>query len=228
MIALISDVHGNYPALQAVLARLDELGLSDIVCLGDTGGYYSQVNECCNALRDRGVFSLMGNHDWYLAAGTECPRSNSANACLDYQRRVITPENLAWLKSLTPSAEVHGIQIVHGGWGDPVDEYVKPSEQYFGALAGRYFASGHTHVPCVWSGGGKTYCNPGSVGQPRDGDPRASFALWNGTAFTLNRIDYDIRATQHAMAEAGFPSYYYENLSRGVRIGGKNDSTPVD
>ena len=226
MIGLISDIHGNYPALQAVLSKLDELGVCEIICLGDIGGYYSQVNECCDALRARGIFSLMGNHDWYLVEGTDCPRSNSANVCLDYQRRVITAENLAWLASMSPSAEMHGIRMVHGGWSDPIDEYVRPSEAYFDALEGRYFASGHTHMPCIWSGNGKTYCNPGSVGQPRDGNPEAAFALWDGEKFELCRVAYDIKATQQAMAEAGFTSYFYENLAMGVRIGGKKNMTP--
>ena len=80
MIGIISDVHGNYSALSRVLARLDALGVSRIICLGDTAGYYCQVNECCDALRERAVFSVMGNHDWYLARQQRCPRSNSANA----------------------------------------------------------------------------------------------------------------------------------------------------
>lgn len=224
MIGIISDIHGNHVALSAVLKRLDEMGISEIVCLGDVGGYYCQINECCAALRSRNILSLMGNHDWYLATGEGCPRSNSANVCLDYQRGVLSVENLEWLKTLPSEADVHGIRIVHGGWNDPIDEYLKPSEEYFSKLPGKYFASGHTHVQHVWSGGGKTYCNPGSVGQPRDGDPRAAFATWNGNSFALHRIEYDIISMQQKMAMAGFPPNYHENLARGTRIGGKIDS----
>jgi predicted phosphodiesterase len=220
MIGIISDIHGNYPALQSVLSKLDAMGVTSIVCLGDTCGYYSQINECCEALRQRGIFSLMGNHDWYLASGEGCPRSDSANACLEYQRKIISPTNLEWLNTLAPTAEIHGIRLAHGGWGDPIDEYVRPSEDYFKIIPGCYFASGHTHVPCIWSGHEKTYCNPGSVGQPRDGDPQASFATFDGHDFQLFRTEYDIRRTQQMMSEAGFSAYFYENLTNGTRIGG--------
>jgi diadenosine tetraphosphatase ApaH/serine/threonine PP2A family protein phosphatase len=170
---------------------------------------------------------LMGNHDWYLATGEGCPRSNSANRCLEYQKGIISDRNLAWLASLKSQASIHGLEIVHGGWNDPVDEYVTPSAEYFARLSGAYFASGHTHVQCLWNGLGKMYCNPGSVGQPRDGDPRAAFALWDGAQFTLHRIEYDIGEMQREMARAGFEPYFYENLASGARIGGKIDRVTV-
>ncbi|WP_447890198.1 metallophosphoesterase family protein [Pseudomonas hormoni] len=221
MIGIISDIHGNHVALSTVLNKLDELGVTEIICLGDIGGYYCQINECCETLRQRRVFSIMGNHDWYLAKGEACPRSNSANDCLNYQRKVIFPDNLAWLASLPERSQVHGLDIVHGGWNDPIDEYVRPSSEYFSVLPGKFFASGHTHVQTVWSDGEKTYCNPGSVGQPRDGDPRAAFATWDGYSFHIHRIEYDIDQIQRKMALAGFTPYYSENLSKGTSIGGK-------
>ena len=224
MIGIISDIHGNHVALTAVLNRLDELGVSEIICLGDISGYYCQINECCETLRARNIFSLMGNHDLYLTKSQCCPRSNSANVCLEYQKNVITPENMAWLSSLNYAAEIDGLRVVHGGWNDAIDEYIKPSDAYFHRLEGRYFASGHTHVPCIWHGVDKTYCNPGSVGQPRDGDPRASFATLNEGNFELHRIEYDIVSVQRAMSNAGFSSYFFENLSNGTQIGGKISS----
>lgn len=227
MIGIISDVHGNYSALRAVLAKLDALEVSRIICLGDTAGYYCQVNQCCDALRERQVFSVMGNHDWYLARGERCPRSNSANRCLDYQAQVITAQNLAWLEGLDLQAKQLGISLVHGGWADPLDEYLQPSQAYFDALPGSVFVSGHTHVQCLWQGRGKVYCNPGSVGQPRDGDPRAGFATWDGQAFELHRLEYDIGEIQRAMAAAGFTSYFYENLEQGTQIGGRISTSPV-
>lgn len=220
MIGIISDVHGNHVALAAVLERLDAMGASKIICLGDVAGYYSQINECCDALRARNIFTLMGNHDLYLASGTRCPRSNSANRCLDYQRSVISATNLAWLAGLPEAATVHGIRVVHGGWNDPIDEYMKPTAEYFSHLGGNHFASGHTHVPCVHASQGKTYCNPGSVGQPRDGNPLASFATWDGAAFSLCRVAYEIGLVQAHMAAAGFNDYFYRNLEDGTQIGG--------
>ncbi|HGM5582797.1 TPA: metallophosphoesterase [Pseudomonas putida] len=221
MIGIISDIHGNYPALQAVLNRLDQLGASRIICLGDVAGYYCLINECCETLRERDVFTLMGNHDWYLVSGTECPRSNSANKCLDYQRSVILPEHLQWLRSFPQQASVEGIALVHGGWNDPLDEYLKPCQSYFDALRGERFASGHSHVQILWEGDGKVYCNPGAVGQPRDGDPTAAFATFDGESFTLHRVAYDIARMQSAMRTAGFTDYFSENLSHGTQIGGR-------
>ena len=221
MIGIISDIHGNFPALEAVLARLDAMGVSGVVCLGDVAGYYSQVNECCDALRARGIHTLRGNHDHYLAAGVDCPRSNSANRCLEYQRGVVTPDNLAWLAGLSSRAALHGIDMVHGGWDDPLEEYVRPTREYFSRLPGRTFASGHTHVPVIFHGDGQVYCNPGAVGQPRDGDPRATYSTCDGAAIALHRIGYDIARTQAHMAAAGFDRYFYENLEAGSQIGGR-------
>ncbi len=221
MIGIISDIHGNHVALAAVLAELDRAGVTEIICLGDVGGYYCEINECCETLRARKIFCLLGNHDWYLTANEECPRSNSANRCLEYQRKVITPENLMWLSTLRSQATVHGLEVVHGGWNDPLDEYLTPTKSYFANIPGSFFASGHTHVQCLWSEDGKTYCNPGSVGQPRDGDARAGFAIWDKASFSLHRTAYDIALIQQKMATAGFDPYFYENLSKGAQIGGR-------
>jgi predicted phosphodiesterase len=224
MIALLSDIHGNYPALVAVLAAIDRLSPERIICLGDTAGYYSQINECCDLLRTRGIFSLRGNHDDYLVGGSECPRSTSANRCLDYQRKVISSENLEWLQTLRPSKHIEGLEIVHGGWNDPLDEYVLPSDEYFQFREGSCFASGHSHIACVWAGKSKSYCNPGSVGQPRDGNWRASFATWDGVRCELHRVEYDVNATCRGMIHAGFNSYFFKDLKTGARIGGQVDS----
>ena len=86
-LGLIADIHGNYEALKAVLNELDCMNVSDIYCLGDVVGYYSQVNECCDELRARSIPCVMGNHDWYMVSGGFCPRSKSVNDCLEYQRK---------------------------------------------------------------------------------------------------------------------------------------------
>lgn len=217
-IGLISDIHGNYEALRTVLGELDRMGVSEIYCLGDVVGYYSQVNECCAALRERQIPCLMGNHDWYMAGGGFCPRSKSVNDCLVYQRSVITAENVEWLRGFAVHRTVHGLQMVHGGWADPIDEYLlEPSEEYFARIPGERFASGHTHLQSLHRfAGGKTYCNPGSVGQPRDDDPRAAFAVFDGD-FTLHRVEYDMQVVFDLMQKAGFSDYYYGCLKTGAR-----------
>ncbi|MDY0884071.1 metallophosphoesterase family protein [Dongia soli] len=227
MIGIISDIHGNYPALQAVLRALDLQNIVRIYCLGDVAGYYCQINECCALLRKREIPTLMGNHDWYLTSGNYCPRSRSANDCLDYQRKNIDREHLDWLSKATLRMQIDdAIDCVHGGWDDPLDEYVIPSEGYFGRFPFSLFLSGHTHVQGIWKGSGKTYCNPGSVGQPRDGDPHAAFATWDGANFNLHRVAYDIDDVAEAMTAAGFPAYYHENLRNGLRIGGTLSKSP--
>ncbi len=216
-IAFISDIHGNFEALKAVLAEIDRLGAHTIYCAGDVVGYYSQVNECCAALRARDIACVMGNHDWYMAGGGFCPRSRSVNDCLAYQRRVIDPDHVAWLRSFPVHRQIGEIQMVHGGWADPIDEYLKPSAEYFAQVQGRLFVSGHTHLQTVQQFGEQVYCNPGSVGQPRDGDPRAAFALFDNGKFSLHRVAYDMQTVFDLMDAAGFNDYYYGGLKTGAR-----------
>lgn len=217
MIAIISDIHGNYVALQEVLKAIDEMGAKDIYCLGDIVGYYPQVNEVCDELRKRDVKCVMGNHDWYMAANSFCARSQSVNDTLKYQRKVISNENLQWLRSLPVYRQVGNLSMVHGGWTDPIDEYLEPSKKYFEKVGGEYFVSGHTHVQKLADYGDKQYCNPGSVGQPRDGDNRAAFATWDGSKFELHRVKYDFVKVGELMEEAGFSGYYYERLAIGAK-----------
>ncbi|MBC9875791.1 metallophosphoesterase family protein [Bradyrhizobium sp. INPA01-394B] len=216
--AFISDIHGNFEALKAVLAEIDRMRITEIFCVGDVVGYYSQVNECCDELRRRGIQSLLGNHDWYLGFGGFCTRSRSVNDCLAYQRTVISSENANWLKTFRVQMQIGTVQLVHAGWSDPIDEYItNPNEDYFGRLAGINFVSGHTHVQSIHHFGERTYCNPGSVGQPRDGDPRAAFATFDGERFELHRVAYNMQRVFELMDAAGFNDYYYGGLKTGAR-----------
>lgn len=222
-LGIIADIHGNYPALKVVLAELDRIGVDEIISLGDVAGYYAMINECIEELRNRNIINLMGNHDYYLAFDKACPRSSSANQCLNYQRQVITEENKHWLAQSTTFLTRDNIQMVHGGWNDPVEEYLtKPSTEYFEKMEGKFFFSGHMHVQVLCNlTNGKTYCNPGSVGQPRDGNAQAGFAIFDHGNISLRRVEYDIKAMAVAMKIAGFSPYFYENLYQGTRIGGK-------
>ena len=216
MIALISDIHGNYVALAEVLSAIEGLNVDAIYCLGDVVGYYPQVNECCEALQRRSVQSVLGNHDWHMISGTSCPRSNTANDCLQYQRKIITEANLAWIASFPVYRKIGELAVVHGGWSNPLDEYLTPTEEQFRVMPDRYCASGHTHKQLISNCVDKVYCNPGSVGQPRDGDNRTAFATFDGQEFRLFRIHYDIDRACQVMAQAGFNSYYYNRLRTGA------------
>lgn len=225
MIAIISDVHGNLAALRACLDRIDADGVDEIVCLGDVAGYYPQLNECCQILRERGVTNIMGNHDLYLTSGQTCARSDTADRMLRWQRAHIEADHLAWLAQSVPAIERDDVSMVHGGWRDRVEEYLyQITDGYFAEHPERWFFSGHTHVQgLVELPSGKWYCNPGSVGQPRDGDPRAAFALFDGHTVTLVRVEYDVEATIAATLAAGFEARTADNLRAGTRIGGRID-----
>ena len=217
MIGIISDIHGNYVALEKVLNALDKIGVEELFCLGDVVGYYPQVNECCDELRVRNVKCVMGNHDWYMVAKSFCPRSKSVNECLTYQRKIIRKENLDWITTFPVFRLYDSISMVHGGWCDPIDEYLEGSEEYFNRVDGNFFISGHTHVQRLQNFGVKTYCNPGSVGQPRDNDHRAAFATFDGNKFYLHRVDYDFQQVGIFMDKAGFSGYYYGCLKTGAK-----------
>jgi putative phosphoesterase len=217
-IAIISDIHGNYEALKTVLAGIDRMNVSSIYCLGDVVGYYSQVNECCDELRKRDIPCLMGNHDWYMAGGGFCPRSRSVNDCLVYQRKVIRQDNIEWLRTFSLQFRIEDMHMVHGGWADPIDEYLDPTEEYFNRVEGKIFVSGHTHFQALNEySSGKIYCNPGSVGQPRDNDPRSAFAIYEDGKITLHRVEYNMQVVFDLMDAAGFNDYYYGGLMTGAR-----------
>lgn len=217
MIAIISDIHGNYIALKEVLSAIDNLKVKNIVCLGDIVGYYPQVNECCEELQNRNVKCVLGNHDWYMVSKTNCPRSKSANDCLNFQRNIIKEKNLKWLESLPIIINSEDISFVHGGWINPLDEYLNNLEStYFSEIAGNYFSSGHSHKQVIKKFGEKIYCNPGSVGQPRDNNYKAAFATFNQGAFELHRVDYNVEEVCSIMQNAGFGEYYYRRLRNGA------------
>ncbi len=217
MIAIISDIHGNFVALQAVLNSIDEMNIKEIYCLGDIVGYYSEVNKCCDELRKRNVKCVMGNHDWYMASNTFCPRSKSANDCLRYQREIITKENLEWIRSFPPIRVIGDISMVHGSWDNPIDDYLEPNKDYFEQISGKIFLSGHKHVQRLEQYENKIYCNPGSVGQPRDGNPKAAFAILENENIKLFRVEYNIQQVGILMEKAGFSGYYYGCLKTGAK-----------
>jgi predicted phosphodiesterase len=228
MIAVIADIHGNFPALQAVLRAVLSLGCERIISLGDVVGYLAQPGECIDLLRDHDAVNIMGNHDSYLVSGGNCPRSKTVSDIIDYQRTVVSPQQLQWLSESLPMLTESGNYFVHGGWKDPLDQYMyKVSATDIPPQAEVLF-SGHTHVQTLLWFGERRYCNPGSVGQPRDGDPRAAFAVLSGRDISLHRVEYDIDETARVMKNAGFPPRCYENLYKGSQIGGRIDKVIID
>lgn len=232
MIAILSDIHGNLPALESVLEDMRRYPVTEILSLGDVSGYYPFINETIALLREHRARNLIGNHDRYIIDDTDCPRSRSANLALAYQRSVITEEHRRWLAQSLPSLHDEEASYVHGGWHDPEDEYLyRISPAYFASLPQRFFFCGHTHVQVSFSfPNGQVFTNPGSVGQPRDGIADAAYALFDTTTkrIVLRRVAYDIDRVAYEMKRLGFEEKFYENLYRGTRIGGKIDTVTLD
>ena len=227
MIGIISDIHGNLPALEAVVNDLERKRISKIICLGDICGYYTQVNESIALVRELTENVIIGNHDYYIINNKKCPRSNAVNKCLEYQKKIIKPKLLNWISKKPMQAVYYNMNCVHGGWNNYIDEYFNFDILDSLNFKEKYIVSGHTHIPIVLNGAKIKYCNPGAVGQPRDGNYKASYATLNDNGnFEIHRINYDYKKTQDLMRKAGFDEYFYKNLAYGLKIGsskGKND-----
>ena len=218
MIGFISDIHGNLPALQAVFDALDEKGVGSVYSLGDVAGYYPMVNECAALLKERSVPNILGNHDNYLVNNVRCRRSPLVRRAIRYQKSVITPDNLDWLKKSARSFDTPFFFAVHGGLGDFLEEYTE-APVFPGSVKQPLFLCGHTHVQMYGEDGDKCFCNPGSVGQPRDGDPRASYAIvYDSGLAELCRAEYDIDRIVAETKRAGLEERYCEGLRTGSPI----------
>jgi len=229
MIAVLSDIHGNLPALRAVLHAADQLGCNRIISLGDVTGYYAEPGKCLDLLMERDAIQLLGNHDEYLVSGTGCPRSRMVSGLLEHQRKAVTDEHITFMSSLASRYDEGDNSFVHGGWKNPLDQYLYKISSDIFPDEGKRFFSGHTHVQVLAELDGKIYCNPGAVGQPRDGDARAAFATLNNDTVCLHRVEYDIDETVHAMKQAGYiEAKLWENLYIGAQVGGRIDKVLIE
>ena len=238
-VAVISDVHANYQALEAVLKEIDAAHVDAVWCLGDTVGYGPRPNECCDTVRDRADHCLVGNHDLVvLGELTVSEFNDEAAAAAVWTSEVLTPESRAFLASLKPFGEVGGVALFHASARDPVWEYVLTEEAAKATLelsATQLVLVGHSHVALAITadngriGGGpapdgsrvtldgRWLLNPGSVGQPRDGDPRAAWMLLGleERFAEFRRVPYSIERTQAEMRERGLPGTLAARLERG-------------
>jgi predicted phosphodiesterase len=224
MIAILSDIHSNLAALRAVIEDAVARGCTRILSLGDVVGYHAQPGPCIDLLAQHGAINILGNHDHYLISEENCQRSKVVASIIEYQKRIVTPAQLAWLRGSLDSLKEGGSLFVHGGPGDPRDQYLYAIDDDTVPEGVERLFSGHTHVQALMRvAGAKWYCNPGSVGQPRDGDCRAAYAILDNGQIELRRVAYDIEETVAAMKEAGFEPFLYENLYIGAQIGGRID-----
>ncbi|TSD16116.1 metallophosphoesterase [Haloglomus irregulare] len=230
-LGVIADVHANLAALEAVLAALPPV--DGLVCAGDIVGYGPQPAACVDALRswgdgDRDLLAIRGNHDRAVTAGVD-PDDGMAGAGVRHARAELGADALAWLADLPPGLTGHGdcLRVAHGHPADP-DRYVYPSLFDRSLLADeRVLVLGHTHIQARerfeqagWARvRRRVVLNPGSVGQPRDGEPTAAYAtltLDPEPAVALHRVDYDVERTVRAIRDAGLPAAAGERLRKGV------------
>ncbi|SFF75150.1 phosphoesterase, MJ0936 family [Halopelagius inordinatus] len=206
-VGVISDVHGNKVALDAVLSDMPEVDA--LVNAGDVVGYNPWPAECVDVMRERGVPTVMGNHDRAVASGTAFRFNSMAAAGVDYARERLDEEALAWLERLPDErlACDDRVKLVHGHPDDP-DRYTYPDEFGSEMLGDEdVLVLGHTHVQSHATFDEGVVVNPGSVGQPRDADHRAAYAVVDLDDLTVeeHRVDYDIEEVVDAVNEAGLP-----------------------
>lgn len=216
-VGLISDIHSNLPALEAVLD--DMPGVDALVCAGDVVGYYTWPGACVDELIDRSVPTVMGNHDRAIVEDTVFRFHGAARAGLDVTRDRLEPHQREWLAGLPDDRLLFDdrVRVVHGHPRDP-DRYTYPAEVDDDILGGeRVLVLGHTHVQFTVPLGGGVVCNPGSVGQPRDGDPRAAYAVVDieSLEVTEYRVAYPIDRTAEAARAHGLPEALAERLYDG-------------
>lgn len=221
MIGIISDIHGNFPALKSVLSELEKIGCKRIISLGDVAGYYCMINECIDLLKNYNVINIMGNHDNYLVNNINCERSFVVNQCINYQKSIITDSNLKWLSSSIKFLKEKNFWLVHGGWNNFLDEYIEDysflNDKNSKFFETNLFISGHTHVQKMIVEN-KKYVNPGSVGQPRDNNKDAGFLIVDDNKIELKRVPYDIDKIAFEMKKSGFEKRIYDCLYLGTKI----------
>ena len=239
-LAVISDIHANLPALEAVLAEIEGAEIDEIWSLGDVVGYGAQPDECAAIVADRCPTGLVGNHDLGVLGELDLASfSPTAAAAVRWTQRTADGSTLEYLRGLRPQREDGDVALYHASPRDPVWEYVLAIDQAAECLAvqaQRVALIGHSHVPLFFTddggevqgahvepdtqveiGDGRWLVNPGSVGQPRDRDPRASWLELDTARWQVawRRVPYDIDRAANAIAAAELPEQLGRRLYEG-------------
>lgn len=237
--AVLGDIHSNLDALQVVVEDARSLGATDFICVGDVVGYNACPNECCRIVRELGASTVQGNHDHYCAFDESLDDFHPlAATVVDWTRRQLDSENAEWLRSLPYRRIERGIMVVHATldmperWGYVFESLeAEPSFSYQNT---QLCFHGHTHVPVVFEKHGdlvsrlppetfrfqpgrKYFINTGSVGQPRDMNPLASYCLFRPATHEVEfrRLEYDVAAAQARIRAAGLPEHLADRLAVG-------------
>jgi len=245
-LAIIADIHSNLEALESVLTQIDREGVEVILNLGDLVGYNASPNECLELLQSRNIWSLAGNHDLALFDAERAQSFNIiAHQALMWCREQVRPEFLAFLQGLPLVREQPGSFLACHGTPASADTYIAYHFQGKRVLKHlltqrqiRVCFFGHTHRRALWyrdirgkvalrqippgklklSPNEHYLINPGSVGQPRDGNPEANFAIFDDEEFSIHfkSAPYDIGGAQHRILAAGLPTFLAERLAQGA------------
>jgi diadenosine tetraphosphatase ApaH/serine/threonine PP2A family protein phosphatase len=243
-VAAITDIHANLPALEAVLEAIDVVGVEEIWCLGDVVGYGADPDACAELVHERCSLCLVGNHDLAVLGALDVASfSEAAAAAVWWTRDKAADQTLDLLRDLEPSDRREGIALSHASPRDPVWEYVLSAEQADACLDAqpeRIGLIGHSHVALFFTrpdgdrgeevrgaqagdgarldfGAGGWLVNPGSVGQPRDGDPRAAWLELDTSEQTarFHRVSYEVDRAAAAIVAAGLPRRLADRLHTG-------------
>ncbi len=232
-VAVITDIHGNLPALEAALAAVEEIGPDKVYCGGDLVGYGPWPNEVCREIEQRGIPTIYGNYDYAIARDLE----DCGCAYVTKEDRELGQRSVEWTLAHTDQRskdfmrelpfdlrfEIGGkrIRLVHGS-PRKVNEYLfddKPARTFERIAADAdcdLLVFGHTHKPWIAGYGGVVFVNCGSVGKPKDGDPRGAFAVLEatsaGVAARIERFDYDADLASREVAAAGLPQEFADKL----------------
>jgi len=237
--ALVSDIHGNLEAFKTVLAFIDQTDIDHIICLGDVVGYGPNPNECCEIVRERNIPTICGNHD-AVACGLEEPYGFNpvAMAAAMWTREALEETHAEWLRELPDMLETEHFVAVHGSPNDRdfymfTWEDILPHIDFLDSRPQRVCFFGHTHSPGIFSSDGvytvdensifplgegkRFFINPGSVGQPRDGDARAAFGILDTekNEFQQMRLEYDVKITADSIVAHKLPPFLAERLFLG-------------
>ncbi|MEH3052821.1 MAG: metallophosphoesterase family protein [Patulibacter minatonensis] len=243
-VAVLSDIHGNLEALQAALAAIEPLGVDEVWCLGDVVGYGARPSACLKLVREHCTVKLAGNHD-LVAAGVSSAEgfSRSARIAISWTSQQLAPEERAEIRDWPSATQLGGIGVAHGSMRDPAWEYVvEPAvaRSLLEEQVQQVVLVGHSHLALSWRldpeviggaagvlrtdgdsvefGERSWIFNPGSVGQPRDRDPRAAWLELDTDARTVtwHRTPYDIASAQAAIRGAGLPDPLADRLGAGL------------
>jgi predicted phosphodiesterase len=237
--AVLSDIHGNLEALEAVIRSCREEGVRGYFCAGDIVGYGADPSACIERLKDLKAVCIAGNHDWAVLDKINLRRFNAmATAAITWTKTVLGPSELGWLDALELEARHDSFTVVHGSLNEPsqfhyISDLADCADTFYLMKTPVCFV-GHTHVPGVFGQKGglsgymdeehvefdekiKYIVNVGSVGQPRDGDPRAAFGIYDPDLkrVQVKRVSYDIQRAQVKIIRAGLPSELAQRLSFG-------------